>query len=57
MIEDVKNGKIDLVLTKSISRFGRNVVDTLRYTRELKEKGVAVEFEKEKINTLEAWGD
>jgi len=57
MISDAKKGKIDLILTKSISRFARNVVDTLRYTRTLKELGIAVEFEKERINTLEASGE
>lgn len=57
MIKDAKDGKIDLVLTKSISRFGRNTVDILNYSRLLKEIGVAVEFEKERINTLEASGE
>lgn len=57
MIKDAKSGKIDLILTKSISRFGRNTVDILRYTRELKEHGVAVNFEKENINTMEASGE
>lgn len=45
-------GKIDVILTKSISRFSRNLVDTLQYVRMLKEKGIAVIFEKENINTL-----
>jgi len=57
MIRDGKAGKIDLILTKSISRFGRNTVDILRYTRELKDHEVAVNFEKENINTLEASGE
>ncbi len=57
MIEDAKAGKIDLILTKSISRFGRNTVDVLKYSRELKEIGVAIEFEKERINTMEASGE
>ena len=43
---------IDVILTKSISRFSRNLVDTLQYVRMLKEKGIAVIFEKENINTL-----
>lgn len=57
MIKDAKDGKIDLILTKSISRFARNTVDILRYTRELKEHGIGVKFEKENINTLEASGE
>ena len=52
MIDDCVNGLIDVVLTKSISRFSRNLVDTLQYVRLLKEKGVAIIFEKENINTL-----
>lgn len=46
------SGMIDVILTKSISRFSRNLVDTLQYVRMLKEKGIAVIFEKENINTL-----
>lgn len=49
---DCMNGLVDVVLTKSISRFSRNLVDTLQYVRMLKEKGIAVIFEKEIINTL-----
>lgn len=52
MINDCMEGMIDVVLTKSISRFSRNLVDTLQYVRMLKEKGIAVIFEKENINTL-----
>ena len=52
MIDDCMNGLIDVILTKSISRFSRNLVDTLQYVRLLKEKGVAIIFEKENINTL-----
>ena len=52
LINDCLNGLIDVVLTKSISRFSRNLVDTLQYVRLLKEKGVAIVFEKENINTL-----
>ncbi len=54
MIRQCKQGKIDIILTKSISRFARNTVDCLNYIRALKELGVAVIFEKENINTLEA---
>lgn len=48
LIADCVNGKIDLVITKSISRFARNTVDTLKYVRLLKSHNVAVFFEKEK---------
>lgn len=54
MIRQCKQGKIDIILTKSISRFARNTVDCLNYIRALKELGIAVIFEKENINTLEA---
>ena len=53
MIRQCKQGKIDVVLTKSISRFARNTVDCLNYVRALKELGIAVIFEKENMNTLE----
>lgn len=53
MIEDAKAGKIDLILTKSISRFSRNTVDSLTVTRELKAKGVEVFFEKENISSMD----
>ena len=52
MIRMCKNKKIDLVITKSISRFARNTLDCLKYIRQLKEKNVPVFFEKENINTL-----
>lgn len=57
MINDCMNGEIDLVIVKSISRFARNTVDTLQYVRALKEKGVAVMFEEESINTLTMDGE
>ena len=57
MIDDCKAGKIDMILTKSISRFSRNTVDCLKYTRELKALNIAVFFEKENINTLDAKGE
>ena len=53
MIRQCKQGRIDIVLTKSISRFARNTVDCLNYVRALKELGIAVIFEKENMNTLE----
>jgi len=52
MINDCMAGMVDVILTKSISRFSRNLVDTLQYVRMLKDKGIAVIFEKENINTL-----
>ena len=57
MIGDCEKGLIDLIITKSISRFARNTVDTLRYVRRLKEIGVAVLFEEENINTLTMNGE
>jgi len=57
MINDAMDGKIDLIITKSISRFARNTLDTLNYVRTLKEKNVAVMFEKENINTLTMNGE
>jgi DNA invertase Pin-like site-specific DNA recombinase len=51
------DGKIDLILTKSVSRFARNTVDSLTTVRQLKEKGVEVYFEKENIYTLDSKGE
>ena len=53
MMDAAMNGEIDLILTKSISRFARNTVDTLSAVRELKEKGVEIRFEKEHLNSLD----
>ena len=57
MIEDCLAGAIDLVLTKSISRFARNTVDSVSTIRKLKEKGIAVYFEKENIYTMDSKGE
>lgn len=57
MINDAVDGKIDLIITKSISRFARNTLDTLQYVRLLKEHNVAIQFEKENINTLTMNGE
>lgn len=57
LINDCMNGEIDMVITKSISRFARNTLDTLKYVRMLKEKNIAVYFEDEKINTLTMDGE
>ena len=53
MIDDALNDKIDMIIAKSISRFARNTLDTLKYVRLLKENNVDVFFEKENIHTLE----
>ena len=57
MISDALEGKIDLIVTKSVSRFARNTVDTLTTVRKLKECGVEVYFEKENIYTLDSKGE
>ncbi|MCD1763478.1 recombinase family protein [Listeria monocytogenes] len=57
MIGECMEGNIDLVITKSISRFARNTLDCLKYIRQLKEKNIAVYFEKENINTMDAKGE
>ncbi|MDW7661958.1 MAG: recombinase family protein [Bacillota bacterium] len=57
MIDDCKAGSIDMIITKSISRFARNTLDCLNYVRQLKELGVGILFEKENINTLDAKGE
>lgn len=57
MIADCREGKIDMIITKSISRFARNTLDCLNYVRELKELGIGILFEKENINTLDAKGE
>lgn len=51
MIEDARAGKIDYILAKSVSRFARNTLDTLNYTRQLHDMGVGVYFETENLNT------
>lgn len=57
MVKDALDGKIDLIVTKSVSRFARNTVDTLTTVRKLKEKGIEVYFEKENIYTLDSKGE
>ena len=57
MISDALAGKIDLIVTKSVSRFARNTGDSLTTVRKLKEKGVEVYFEKENIYTLDSKGE
>ena len=53
MIRKCRKKKIDLILTKSISRFARNTLDTIQYTRMLRAMGIGIYFEKENINTLD----
>ena len=57
MVADALAGKIDLIVTKSVSRFARNTVDSLTTVRQLKEKGVEIYFEKENIWTLDSKGE
>ena len=52
MINDAKEGKIDLILTKEISRFSRNTIDSIKYTQELLKHGVIVLFLSDNINTI-----
>ena len=54
MIDDAKNKKFDLIITKEISRFARNTLDSIGYTRELKRHGIGVIFMNDNINTLDA---
>lgn len=53
MIRYCRQGRIDIILAKSVSRFARNTAETLQYVRELKLLGIAVIFDKENLNTLE----
>ena len=57
MLEDCRAGKIDLVVTKSVSRFSRNMADFLQVIRELRQLGIAVEFEREGFNTMNIHGE
>ncbi len=57
MVEDALAGKIDLIITKSVSRFARNTVDSLTTIRLLKEHGVEVYFEEQNIYTLDSKGE
>ena len=57
MIEECMAGHIDMIITKSISRFARNTLDCLKYIRELNDKNIPVFFEKENINTMDSKGE
>jgi site-specific DNA recombinase len=57
MIDECMAGNIDMIITKSISRFARNTLDCLKYVRQLKDKNIAVYFEKENINTMDSKGE
>ena len=52
MIRQCRQGKIDMILAKSVSRFARNTVDTLNFTRELRSLGIPVVFEEQNINSI-----
>ena len=52
MIEDCEKGKIDMILTKSVSRFARNIVDSISYVRKLKAMGISIYFEEQNIDSL-----
>ena len=57
MIEAARQGTIDLIITKSVSRFSRNTVTVLKFARELKNLGVGIFFEEQNINTLSGEGE
>ena len=57
MIDECMAGNIDMIITKSISRFARNTLDCLKFIRQLKDKNIPVYFEKESINTMDAKGE
>ena len=57
MIEDAKKGNFDLIITREVSRFARNTVDTLQYTRVLKRMGVEVYFISDNIKTFDGDGE
>ena len=52
MIADCEKGKIDLILIKSVSRFARNIVDSIEFVRKLRKMGIAIFFEEQNINSL-----
>ncbi|MBR0337547.1 MAG: recombinase family protein, partial [Ruminococcus sp.] len=53
MIDDALDGKFDMIVTKEVSRFARNTLDSIQYTRQLLANGVAVYFQNDSINTLD----
>jgi DNA invertase Pin-like site-specific DNA recombinase len=53
MINDARDGKFDLIITKEITRFARNTLDSIQFTRELLSYGVGVFFQNDNINTLD----
>jgi len=57
MIDECMAGNIEMIITKSISRFARNTLDCLKYIRQLKDKNIAVFFEKENINSMDSKGE
>ena len=57
MIQACEEGRVDLVITKSVSRFARNTQDSLNYSRKLKALGIPIIFEKENVNTMDSSGE
>jgi len=57
MIDECMDGSIDMIITKSISRFARNTLDCLKYIRQLRDKNIPVFFEKENINSMDSKGE
>ena len=57
LIDDAMTGKVQFIITKEVSRFARNTVDTLVFTRQLKDKGIGVYFALDNINTLDSDGE
>ena len=57
MIDDAYEGEFQFIITKEVSRFSRNILDTIKYTRDLKALGIGVLFVNDNINTLEAEGE
>jgi DNA invertase Pin-like site-specific DNA recombinase len=53
MLNDCRKGKVDIILTKTISRFARNTADCLQYVRELRSLGISIRFEEQNLNTAE----
>ena len=57
LMQDARDGHVDMIITKSLSRFGRNTLDCLNHIRDLKSLGVDVYFEKENIHTMRSEGE
>jgi DNA invertase Pin-like site-specific DNA recombinase len=57
LIKDCMEGKIDVIMIKSVSRMGRNTLDNIKYIKMLKEKGISIRFEEEHCDSLSEMGD